>query len=74
MERANTDIEFLWTDRIMAEYREMPGLSLTAAQASRLWGLELSQCHLLLEALVASGYLRRAAQSTYVLDGGAGGR
>ena len=28
--------------RVRAEYREMPGLSLTAEQASRLWGLNLS--------------------------------
>ena len=26
-------------DRIRAEYREMPGLSLSHSQAARLWGL-----------------------------------
>ena len=28
------------TRRAQAEYREMPGLSLTLAQAQRLWGID----------------------------------
>jgi hypothetical protein len=43
--------------RVRAEYREMPGLILTAAQAQRLWGLEAHQCDQLLSALVTEGFL-----------------
>jgi hypothetical protein len=43
--------------RIRGEYLEMPGLSLTARQAQRLWGLEQAFCHDLLTALVESGFL-----------------
>lgn len=71
METTKTDVEFLWTNRIRAEYREMPGMSLTASQASRLWGLEQSTCTLLLDALVTSGYLRRTEQGAYVVNSGA---
>ncbi len=74
METTRADVEFLWTNRIKAEYREMPGMRLTAAQASRLWGLEQAHCHVLLEALVGIGYLRRTAHGAYVLEDGARNR
>lgn len=45
----------------------MQGMSLTAEQASRLWGLERPRCHLLLESLVAENLLRRTAQGAYVM-------
>ena len=48
------------------EYLEMPGLSLTAIQAQRLWGLDGDACGLLLEALLQSGFLRRTTQGEYV--------
>ena len=38
--------------RIEGEYREMPGLSLTASQAERLWGLDNSTCAFVLTTLV----------------------
>ena len=44
--------------RVREEFREMPGLRLTLAQASRLWGLELQTCRVLIESLVASAFLR----------------
>jgi hypothetical protein len=44
---------------ICAEYREMPGLSLTLPQAVRLWTAEPTQCARVLETLVESGFLRR---------------
>jgi hypothetical protein len=47
--------------RVRAEFREMPGLRLTPAQARRLWGLELEICHAVIEALVASDFLRWTA-------------
>ena len=46
--------------RIRAEYRDMPGLSLTLPQAARLWHLEPGVCEYLLEGLVAQGVLRKA--------------
>jgi hypothetical protein len=44
--------------RIRGEYTEMPGLTLTIAQASRLWRLEASVCQDLLDRLVAEGFLK----------------
>jgi hypothetical protein len=43
--------------RIHAEYREMPGLKLTLAQASRLFNLESGRCAAALETLVVGGVL-----------------
>jgi hypothetical protein len=43
--------------RIRAEYREMPGMSLTTAQAARLFDLELVSCARVLDALVTDGIL-----------------
>jgi hypothetical protein len=44
--------------RVREEFREMPGLSLTPAQATRLWGLERDTCRAVIDALVACAYLR----------------
>jgi hypothetical protein len=44
--------------RIHAEYREMPGLTLTLAQAARLFNLEPARCADALDALVNVGVLR----------------
>jgi hypothetical protein len=46
-------------ERIRAEYMEMPGLTLTAAQAQRLWGLDGTTCRAALDALVEAGFLSR---------------
>jgi len=43
--------------RIRAEYREMPGLRLTLAQACRLWQVDAAQCSVVLETLVQEGFL-----------------
>jgi hypothetical protein len=43
--------------RIREEFREMPGLRLTMAQATRLWGLEHETCHAVIERLVSSAFL-----------------
>jgi hypothetical protein len=50
--------------RVRAEYREMPGLSLTADQASRLCGIHVAVCKTVLQELVLDGAL-------YVTPGGA---
>ena len=52
--------------RIRAEYREMPGLCLTAAQAARLWGLPPGVCTALLRTLVDEGALTQTADVRYV--------
>jgi hypothetical protein len=43
--------------RVRAEYLEMPGLSLTLAQAARLFDVEQTRCAHVLRALVADGAL-----------------
>ena len=43
--------------RVWAEFREMPGLNLTLAQAARLFSLDHARCARALDALVASGVL-----------------
>lgn len=44
--------------RIREEFREMPGLRLTPAQAMRLWGLEHEACRSVIDQLVATDFLR----------------
>src|SRR5689334_8611990 len=53
--------------RILAEYREMPGLRLTCEQVSRLCGVDLTACGHMLEALVSTNYLERAQDGRYGL-------
>jgi hypothetical protein len=55
---------------IRAEYREMPGLNLTLPQAIRLWTAEPALCSQVLEALVDTGFLRRAGATYVRADGG----
>jgi hypothetical protein len=51
---------------IERECREMPGLSVTARQAARLWGLGSTTCELVLTMLIQRGILRRTPGGTYV--------
>jgi hypothetical protein len=44
--------------RIRAEFLEMPGLRLTVAQASRLWGLDEHACRYVIDVLVGASFLR----------------
>jgi len=44
-------------DRLRAEFREMPGLRLTAPQVQRLCGVERMMCARVLDALVAEKFL-----------------
>jgi hypothetical protein len=52
-------------NRIWAEYREMPGLSLTPAQAQRLWGLDAITSRNLLQRLVKSKLLHCGEDGQY---------
>lgn len=54
-------------NRARAEYMEMPGLKLTAAQAARLWNLDIAATTEMLEAMVASGVLYRTQDGAYLL-------
>ena len=47
--------------RVRGEFLEMPGLSLTFAQAVRLWGLERELCERVINALVSAAFLRRTS-------------
>ena len=49
----------LW-ERVQGEYREMPGLQLTLAQASRLWNTNITVSQAVLDALVETAFLRRS--------------
>ena len=51
--------------RVRSEYLEMPGLKLTTAQASRLWGLDQSTCQILLGTLMDSQFLTRTRDGHY---------
>ena len=54
-------------NRIRSEFREMPGLRVTLAQAARLWHLDLRTSESFLETLVVDGLLRRNADGAYLM-------
>jgi len=53
-------------DRIGGEYREMPGLQLTIAQACRLWQIDQPTCKTVLEQLIHEDFLRQIPNGTYI--------
>ena len=53
--------------RVRGQFREMPGLQLTHAQASRLLGIEPSACGVVLDHLSGVGFLRRRERGQYVV-------
>ncbi len=52
--------------RVQGEYREMPGLRLTTAQAQKLWGLDRTACDALLGALVDAKFLFRTRDGSFM--------
>jgi DNA-binding IclR family transcriptional regulator len=54
--------------RIRSEFREMPGLRVTLAQAARLWHLDAHTSESFLNALVVDGLLRRNPDGAYVVS------
>lgn len=52
--------------RIQAEYREMPGLTLTLGQVQRLCGIDETMCQAVLDALLSAGFLRRTPAGQYI--------
>lgn len=57
--------------RVQAEFLEMPGLTLTLPQASRLFSIEPTRCERVLGALVHAGHL---ATDGKAFAGAGGGR
>jgi len=55
-----------WLQIVRAEYLEMPGLCLTAAEVQRLWGIDSTTCKGVLDALLRTGFLRRTRSAGYV--------
>ena len=51
--------------RVKAEFLEMPGLTLTVAQASRLWALDAGFCMAVLGALEEARFLVRTRHSAF---------
>ena len=56
--------------RVVGEFLEMPGLSLTIPQACRLWSIDRPQCIRVLDMLLASGFLRRSGDRYVRAEGG----
>lgn len=51
---------------VQAEYREMPGLSVTFMQAQRLWGADAPCCREVFDALTERGFLTLTRKGRYV--------
>ena len=65
LKRRDAGIQMLLM-RIQSEYKEMPGLVLTEAQARRLWNLDRATCAVLLALLAEHGFLKRTPSGQYV--------
>ena len=68
-ERRNLASRLAILRRIAAEYDEMPGLRLTAAQAQRLFWLREDVCLRVLDELVNAGVLRRDGNGVFLRRG-----
>lgn len=53
-------------ERVLGEYREMPGLSLTIDQARRLWGCDAMLCRRVADVLVERRVLRWSREGRLV--------
>ena len=62
----SADIEAgYWRDVVGAEYDTLPRLSLTVAQAQRLWSMDEAIARRVLDSYVASGYLTLTPDGVY---------
>jgi len=71
---AQPDARALITERVRGEFREMPGLTLTLAQAVRLWSLDSTTCTDVLTYLVTVGFLCRRADGAFCRSSDMAGR
>jgi len=53
--------------RVLSEFEEMPGMSLTLRQAARLFGLDQDFCREIMDTLIDSAYLRQTSAGTITL-------
>lgn len=60
--------------RVRGEFREMPGLRLTFAQACRLWQMDNATCEAILYALITENFLCRTADGAYIALPSPGGQ
>lgn len=54
----DASIDARLVERVLGEYREMPGLALTIEQAGRLWGCDTVTCQRIVDVLVERHVLR----------------
>ena len=54
------------TQRLQAEYAEMPGLSVTLMQAQRLLAMDAPTCAAVFQALIRRGVLKQTPQGRYI--------
>ena len=54
-------------DRVIAEYRQWPGMRLTKQQAARLFWLSPRECDVVFDALVTCGLLQLDSRGQYAL-------
>jgi hypothetical protein len=52
--------------RVQAEYRDMPGLSVTLSQAQKLLAADQRTCAAVFKLLISRGVLRKTAQGRYI--------
>ncbi len=52
--------------RVLAEFDEMPGLTLTVGQASRLFGIDQHTCRIVLDTLADLAYLRQTSAGAVI--------
>jgi hypothetical protein len=58
---------------VSTEFNEMPGLTVTLAQAARLFGIDVARCERILDALVDQGVLATNGRTFFArADVGAG--
>ena len=51
--------------RVRAEFEEMPGMTLTMPQASRLFGLDHDLCKTIVDRLVVAAFLKRTQNGAF---------
>lgn len=59
-------IDVALLERVLGEYREMPGLALTIEQARGLWGCDVITCRRIAELLVDRHVLRWSREGRLV--------
>jgi len=68
-DRRNNESRAALLSRVLGEYHEMPGLELTLAQASRLFGLGSATCWRVLNHCIDEGWLCCTPEGVYKLTG-----